>query len=383
MIKSQYLRGSSPSSNFFFLCYKIKKDLPVVDTTWSSEISVCSLARNIPACEVMSLRKKQYSAHAQSGFTLIELMIALALGLLIVAAGLAVFLGSSRSLNLQSGQSELQQNANFGLSLVAYDLRHTNLNTVSSQRVNNITLGSGIIFKKENLPTPLQSTANLETELVTLQAKDTDNTTGKSDRLTVQYTPATNSVFNCEGAQVLNASSKVVVQRYYVAATPQQVTGEPTSYSLYCDAGEYSTSGSPAAITGLGAHGSNSAQQIMQRVDAFKVRLGVKNPAGQLRYMTIDEYESAMTTLLAAPACITKTSASCTDTFLQVASIHIGILSRSTGAIGADASLNTQTTFEVAGSPVTLTGDAVINKRYLRQAVNQVVAIRNTLGASS
>ena len=87
-----------------------------------------------------------------SGFTLIELMVALTLGLLIVAAGLAVFLSSSRSLGLQSGMSELQQNANFGLSLVTHDLRHTNLNTVSSQRVNNITNGSGVIFKKENLP---------------------------------------------------------------------------------------------------------------------------------------------------------------------------------------------------------------------------------------
>lgn len=59
-----------------------------------------------------------------------------------------------------------------------------------------------------------------------------------------------------------------------------------------------------------------------------------------------------------------------------------GILSRSTGTIGADANLNTQTSFNVAGIPVTL-GDVAVNKRYLRQAVNQVVAIRNTLGASS
>lgn len=41
-----------------------------------------------------------------SGFTLMELMIALALGLLIVAAGLAVFLSSQRSLNLQSGMCD-------------------------------------------------------------------------------------------------------------------------------------------------------------------------------------------------------------------------------------------------------------------------------------
>jgi len=161
------------------------------------------------------------------------------------------------------------------------------------------------------------------------------------------------------------------------------VTCEPLSYSHYCDAGEYSTSGSPIAITGLGAHGSNNAQQIMQRVDAFKLRLGVKNPAGQLRYMTINQFNTAMNALLAAPACTTPSVETCTNTFLQVVSIEVGILSRSTGTIGAEASLNTQTTFEIAGSPVTLTGDAAVNKRYLRQAVNQVVAIRNTLGASS
>ncbi|MEJ5204875.1 PilW family protein [Acinetobacter junii] len=309
-----------------------------------------------------------------SGFTLMELMIALALGLLIVAAGLAVFLSSQRSLNLQSGMSELQQNANFGMSLVTHDLRHTNLNTASSHRVNNYTNGSGIIFKKENLPTALQATANLEAEFVTLQNKDTDNTTGTSDRLTIQYTPATSTIFNCEGVQVTNASSKTIVQRYYVAESPQQVTGEPTSYSLYCDAAYYDGTG----MTGL----DTDAQQIIQRVDAFKVRLGVKNPSGQLRYMTINEYITAMNTIRAA--CATPIDENiCSKTYLNVVSMDIGILSRSTGTIGADANLNTQTSFNVAGTPVTLSGNVAVNKRYLRQAVNQVVAIRNTLGASS
>ena len=321
-----------------------------------------------------------------SGFTLMELMIALALGLLIVAAGLAVFLSSQRSLNLQSGMGELQQNANFGLSLVTHDLRHTNLNTLSNQKVNSRVPGSGIIFKKENLPTALQATANLEAELVSLQDKDTDNTTGKSDRITIQYTPETESIINCEGATIgtaaAPASNLVIVQRYYLAASPQQITGEPTAYSLYCDAGSYSKSGSPTAITGLGVHGSNNAQQMMQRVDAFKVRLGVKNPAGELRYMTIDDHITAMTAIRAA--CATPiVEDTCSKTYLNVVSMDVGILSRSTGTIGADANLNTQTSFNVAGTPVTLSGDVAVNKRYLRQAVNQVVAIRNTLGASS
>ena len=321
-----------------------------------------------------------------SGFTLMELMIALALGLLIVAAGLAVFLSSQRSLNLQSGMSELQQNANFGLSLVTHDLRHTNLNTLSEQKVNSRVIGSGIIFKKENLPFSLHTLTGLETELTTLQAKDDDNTTGKSDRLTIQYTPATTTVLNCEGTSVgtaaAPASDLVVVQRYYLAKSPQQITGEPTAYSLYCDAGSYSKSGSPPAITGLGVHGSNDAQQIMQRVDAFKVRLGVKNPAGDLRYMTIDDYIAEMEAIRAA--CATPiVEDTCSKNYLNVVSMDIGILSRSTGTIGANANSNTQTSFNVAGTPVTLSGDVAVNKRYLRQAVNQVVAIRNTLGASS
>ena len=254
-----------------------------------------------------------------SGFTLMELMIALALGLLIVAAGLAVFLSSQRSLGLQSGMSELQQNANFGMSLVTHDLRHTNLNTASSHRVNNYDEGSGIIFKKENLPTALRATANLEAEFVTLQNKDTDNTTGKSDRLTIQYTPATSTIFNCEGVQVTNAYSKTIVQRYYVAESPQQVAGEPTSYSLYCDAASYDGAG----LVGL----NTNAQQIMQRVDAFKVRLGVKNPAGQLRYMTIDQYIAAMETIRAA--CATPIDEGiCAKTYLNVVSINLCYLFR-------------------------------------------------------
>lgn len=325
--------------------------------------------------------------HYTSGFTLIELMVALTLGLLIVAAGLAVFLSSSRSIGLQSGMNELQQNANFGLSLVSHDLRHTNLNTVSSQRVNNITNGSGIIFKKENLPVALQTVTGLETELVSLQNKDTDNTSGKSDRLTIQYTPETQSIINCEGETVGTAAAPatnlVIVQRYYLAQTPQQITGEPTAYSLYCDAGSYPKS-APTAISGLGIHGSNNAQQMMQRVDAFKVRLGVKNPSGNFRYININDYITAMNAIRAACASPIVED-TCAKTYLQVTSMEVGILSRSTGTIGTNASLNTQTTFNLAGANVTLDGSSgkdVINKKYLRQAVSQVVAIRNTLGAS-
>jgi len=300
----------------------------------------------------------------QQAFTLIELMVALALGLLIVAAGLAVFLSSQRSMGLQSSLGGVQQNANFGLSSLTHDLRHANLNTASSQYVNNKVIGSGIIFAKENLPSNLQNITDLETKFVSLQNKDTDNTSGKSDQLTIQYVPVANEIIDCEGNSITSAQSKTIVQRYFLKEI-NKPTGEPVSYSLACDAGWYAAGGT--TIIGL----NDNVQQVMQYIDAFKVRLAVKKlEDNTLRYMTLDEYKTAMSSF--------------TDPkkYLQVVSIDVGILARSTGKIGSDASLNTQKIFKLAGQTVTLSGTDATNQKYLRQAVNQVVALRNTLGAS-
>jgi hypothetical protein len=291
-------------------------------------------------------------------------MVALALGLLIVAAGLAVFLSSQRSMGLQSSLGGVQQNANFGLSSLTHDLRHANLNTASSQYVNNKVIGSGIIFAKENLPSNLQNITDLETKFVSLQNKDTDNTSGKSDQLTIQYVPVANEIIDCEGNSITSAQSKTIVQRYFLKEI-NKPTGEPVSYSLACDAGWYATG--DTTIIGL----NDNVQQVMQYIDAFKVRLAVKKlEDNTLRYMTLDEYKTAMSSF--------------TDPkkYLQVVSIDVGILARSTGKIGSDASLNTQKIFKLAGQTVTLSGTDATNQKYLRQAVNQVVALRNTLGAS-
>ena len=89
----------------------------------------------------------------QTGFTLLELMIAIALGLLVVAASLMVFLTGQRSLGMQVGLSDVQQGSNFGLGSMAYDLRHTNLNTPSNQVINKKIAGSGVIFDVSNFAT--------------------------------------------------------------------------------------------------------------------------------------------------------------------------------------------------------------------------------------
>ncbi len=338
---------------------------------------------------------------SQQGFTLIELMIAIVLGLLIVAAGSAIFLSGQRSMGLQIGMAEVQENANFGLATLTHDLRHTNLNTASDEFVNNKIVGSGIILAKENLPSKIQTMTDLESKYLTSQEKNAGATTIDSDQLVIQFKPqytvtsvdrtegtgtaekkmtkvtSSSGLFNCEGAEIKfsvdgETSAKptalvpTIVQRYYLAEAPtaQQVQGAPKSYVLYCDAGYYDDSST--TIEGLGSQ----AQQLMQNIEAFKIRFGVKDPAGKLRYTTINEYSDLM-------------SASVTDpkNYYQIVSIDVGVLARSTGPSGSVANQNKQTTFKLAGSDVVLKTDTN-NSKFLRQPISQVVAIRNTLGAS-
>ncbi|WP_299197727.1 PilW family protein [uncultured Amphritea sp.] len=61
----------------------------------------------------------------QTGFSLIELMIALVLGLFIIGGVMAVFIGSSASFSSNESLSRVQENGRFALEILAEDLRNT------------------------------------------------------------------------------------------------------------------------------------------------------------------------------------------------------------------------------------------------------------------
>ncbi|WP_159152640.1 PilW family protein [Acinetobacter johnsonii] len=301
---------------------------------------------------------------SQQGLTLLELMVALVLGLLIVAAGLAVFLNAQRSMGFQTSMGDIQQNANFGLSMLTQDLRHANLNTPSAQRVNNKLVGSGIVFVNANLPAGVRTnTANR----LTAQGISEDATQAEaSDQITMQFMPDVrgDDQFDCEGNAMV--AGRTYVYRYYLDRLPdnQQIEGSLDRFGLYCDSGFYVDSSN--SVVGLGVNG----QLIIQNVDAFKVRLLVKNPDGNLRYTTIDNYRNTL-----MPASVVDEKL-----YVNVVGIELGLLVTSAQSIGADASLNTRTEYMIAGQEVELQ-DNTNNGKYLRQAITQVVGLRNTLGA--
>lgn len=347
------------------------------------------------------------------GFTLIELMVSIALGLLVVAAGLSLYLASQRSMSLQNGLGELQQNAIFGLSTLTYDLRHVNLNTASAERIHNKNLpGSGIVFSTASLPVNF---SGVNANLLTDQEKDAGGTDIASDQLTIQFVPqytagtgvvddkgnqdpsdddvapiSTSNMFNCEGRRieteadirVTNPIKPVIVQRYYIAEMKKGTASySPKRYALYCDAGWYDpNAGAGATIQELGVNG----QQIIQNVDAFKVLLGVqnqdkndKNKDKDMRYLSIDQYNTLMSTI--------------TDPkdYWYVVSVNVAVIAHSSNPIGADPNINNDRVFNMFSSSgtspygvATLKTAQKTNSKFIREVFSQVVAFRNTLGGA-
>lgn len=279
----------------------------------------------------------------QQGFTLIELMIAITLGLIVTAAALMMFLSSQRSLAMQNGLSSIQQNATFGLTNVAKDLRHINLDS-GSDFVSHSNSKSGIVF---------QTIAGVTADKVTKAESEQSIMTPDSDQLTIRYVNRKNNTMNCEG--VIVEQDKEIIQRYYIDKLPdvQQNQGD-TRYGLFCEVLDEKKTGKPAIA--------------IADAESFKVSVVTRDFKGtpadrkddQLRYQTLKEY-------IAAP------------TGDAVVAVEIGVVIRSSGSVHADSSINANPTFTIAGQEVKLSNPPS-TASHLRVPVTQVVAIRNSQG---
>lgn len=309
----------------------------------------------------------------QLGFTLIELMIAIALGLLIVAAATHLFITGIYSVNLQKAMADIQDSANFGINFIASDLRKINYNADKPVITSQTNFG-GLILGENNFPTELNNKPNAA--LISKSASESSSgqiTDTASDQLTVQYY-ADATTFDCEGTTI--QAGTMIVQRYYIDAG-----------KLRCDAGHYLKNKpiekdengvlKPYQFSGLG---SNS-QVLMQNVEYMRVLLAVSIdkpttdntstdpiPADNIvqkdfRYIAIEDYPTA------AP-------------FPRVRGVQLGILVRANDSVNANKELKAknESTFKILDQEVKL---KTTDSKYLRQVITQTIAFRNALGASS
>ena len=294
------------------------------------------------------------------GFTLVELLVALALGIIISAAALQLFMGGVISTRMQQSSAEIQDSGLFGLEYIAKDIRLVNFGNISHPNLNDKTISGGIILTTSSTDGDFNIVSDkVSKDNITRSGLDS-NVSVKSDQLTIQFI-APNDMVNCEGEIV--QKDQFVIQRYFLREDKNGKTGD---LALACDANKPGTSVS--SIEGFGGD-EDQGEIIMPRVDHLKFYLGAQsNKGANLGYYTIPDYivaaESARADSKEPP---------------RIISVKIEVIVRSkdsTASKMVDASQGTLTTDDKSVKPT----DS--KTPYLRRLYVTTVALRNALGES-
>jgi type IV pilus assembly protein PilW len=332
----------------------------------------------------LAVRPSRARFNRASGFTLIELMVALVLGLLITAAAIQLFLGGLLTSKMQEANAELQNSGVFGLDYVARDLRLANYTNIVFPNLNEQTPWGGVVLTARtatvtdaNIPIPAAapfiSSGLLSHSVGTGETVSTtqnewqglSNVNVASDQLTIQFV-APNAMVNCEGENV--QAGDYVIQRYFVRrAVATATTG--ADYGLACDANTPTAAGTtpvatPTTIAGFGGAG----ELIMPRVDHFAVQLGVRNAAGNMAYYTINQYRA-----VAAAARTAGTEPP------RIVSVKTAVLVRSTDDTRSN-DIDLTGSINILNQSVTLTNTT---NKYARRVYSTTATFRNGLGEGS
>ena len=323
---------------------------------------------------------------SQRGFTLIELMIAIALGMLIVAAGLSLFISGLKSSRMQQGVLQVQDSGIFGLDYIADQVRLANYGNVENRQLNDQTPMSGIILTT-GLPNALNvnlavGNANLTTAFgtnMTTQSSGTatgawvglSNTDIGSDQLTIQFI-APENMHNCEGKEVRQGDR--VVQRYFLRedVNRKEYDGNLPRLSLACDANTptdiaLDVQPNPEIIQGFSK--DNLGEMIMPDVDYFSFLLGVRTGA-ELQYYTVAQYRQAATQARTA-----------NTTVPSIEMIKMAVLVKSSEEIRL-ADIDPALPFTILGQSVSLKAPQTTSKqnKFARRIYIKTIALRNALG---
>lgn len=283
---------------------------------------------------------------AVTGFTLIELMISLVLGLLISAAVMQVYLINTRTITVQQSASEVQDSTIFAMQALEEHIRIANLgNPIVS--INDKTNHGGVVLTKNNLG----SSNKTEAKYLTASTGST-GWSGLSnikdigsDQLTIQYKNITpNTLYDCKGGKIDANSSDWVIERYFIRLS----SSTTTELALACDAGRVDASGLvTSAFNGDG-------EVIVPAVDQFNVLLGTQTGVNELTYL---------------PA---KTYLELTDK-PSITTVKIGVIVRSNTPLITDGD---KEKFNIFGKEQILKTYST-GKKYYRRSYESTVLLRN------
>lgn len=323
------------------------------------------------------------SLFKQKGFTIVELMVSLVLGLLISAAAIQLFYTGQKSAMIQQGSSNLLNSGYFGLDYMVNDLRLANLDAQETL-VDNQVLHGGLVLDRRNISTVStfqMVNANANNNFLTTANVGPTNLNipnVRSDQLVIQYRNTVANRFDCEGNAI--PVNSYVVQRYFVRpVVPPTENSDPSepnqALALACVAANYNADN----LSSLNLSGAGRI--VVPRVDHFHVLFGVADDtqntsvspavAGQdgildrFGYMTIAGYQQLNPVASARKP--------------QIVAIKIAVLVRSPNSVGSSDLFNAARNYQLFDVSGPLIAHAN-NNLYLRNVLSQTVALRNGFG---
>jgi type IV pilus assembly protein PilW len=264
------------------------------------------------------------SLRLRKGFTLIELMVAIVLGLLITAAALQLFISGQSSYRVQQAAATIQDGGIFGINAATRNIRLANQGNGSV--INDQTAYGGIVLSAQTTTgfegaTPAGNLKNLKvgTTVITgnqyiskSEATESANNFLASDQLVIIYQAPLNMV-TCTGKHVKGPDRKIdslakgwyVIEKYYIKKRSTDNGADLyCSDALFIAKGEtvpqsYTVSSSTTTITTnetlTADYGKNSGEMIAQNVEYMRIQLIVRNSDNSIGTMAIDHYTNNLT----------------------------------------------------------------------------------------
>lgn len=344
---------------------------------------------------IQTKHTSKIQTHHQAGFTIIELIVALGLGLIVSAAALKIYYTSALSSNVQQSGSNMIGDTVFGADDLIGRIQHANLGAIADTAntggyfLNHRTALGGIVLtaptnlsifgteigtdpNKIIVPNNLRG-LNLGGNRISgdLLSKNEVSTT-YGDQLTIQYQVREDNKTDCIGRTV--PKDFYVIERYFVragglacAAAIYQYKHSDAQNNNGIDISSYTFNGT-AVNNDLAGNG----EIVIPNVEYMRVLLGITNSKGfaynpselTLRYLPIPASSQLGTVFGENPNTGTTSH--------RITAVQIGLLMTAARPTNSQKDI---TTHQVLDRSVPVTADGKIRSVYVGN-----VFIRNARG---
>ena len=338
------------------------------------------------------------------GFSLIELMVSLTIGLVIVVAAMSAYLGAAGAGKMSDAQSRMNEDAQAALSILSQQIRMAGNNPTHANRVNDANATLSSLQNPVYLPTPTYAGFTVAPTTFTLAAFSIRGCDGKfsnlistsstldtldssscvsgtstlpADSIAINYeadqfntlpTNVGNKPTDCLGSGLTTITATVPT---FVVVSPSTTATTSTTAVTYTVAENRFFIGTSTAIVnpslyckGNGGGGSNTQQPLVENVEDMQFTYGTMSAtttsttATVAGYLRADEVDGLGTTPADAPTRWSK-----------VLTVRICVLVRSESQVVSDTA---------SAKYISCAGTLVSpSDRYLRRAYSTTVVLRN------